>query len=145
MQPKFRIEGFFGCLILLAAIIMFSDLLFFVPNRTELGWRIARIDFRPVDFDASRFGPLRLAGAWKLTSTDERFGGVSALAIDRGQLLALTNSGVLIRFNRPRDGQRPTRHQRGSANWGPVQATAGSSAIAIPRHCCEILAGVAGG
>jgi hypothetical protein len=106
MQPKFRIQGFFGCLILLAAIIMFSDLLFFVPNRSELGWRTARIDFRPVDFDASRFGPLRLAGAFKLTSSDERFGGVSALAIDRGQLLALTDSGVLIRFNRPTDGQR---------------------------------------
>ena len=35
---------------------------------------------------------------WHLKVPDKRFGGVSALAIDRGRLLAVTDSGVAIRF-----------------------------------------------
>jgi hypothetical protein len=50
---------------------------------------------------------LQLAGAWKLTSDDKRFGGISALAIDRGQLLALSDSGVLVRFNPPSAARGP--------------------------------------
>ena len=38
-----------------------------------------------------------------MTSGDPLFGGVSALAIDRGRLLALTDSGRLVRF-RPASG-----------------------------------------
>ena len=101
VQQKFRIRDLAGGLLLIAAIAIFYNWLFYVPNRTELGWRPARLEFQPVALDPAGFGPLRLAGAWQVTSDDQRFGGVSGLAIDRGQLLALTDSGVVIRFNRP--------------------------------------------
>ena len=39
--------------------------------------------------------------AWRLTAPDPRFGGLSALAIDRGALVALTDSGVVVRFAPP--------------------------------------------
>jgi len=123
MQPKFRIRGLGGGLILLAAIGLFYDWLFWVPNRKELGWRTARLEFRPIALDSDRFGPLRLAGAWKVTSDDKRFGGVSALAVDRGQLLALTDSGVLVRFSRPAErggpGARTQLARIGELSTGP--------------------------
>ena len=71
-----------------------------LPDRTELGPRAARIILEPVSLPPTA-GPLRLAGAWKLTSADPRFGGISALAMDRGQLLAITDAGALVSFARP--------------------------------------------
>jgi hypothetical protein len=68
-----------------------------------LGWRAAGIEFAPVRLAAAEFAPLRLAGAWQLTSTDRRFGGISSLAIDGSLLVALTDSGALIRFRPGRD------------------------------------------
>ena len=38
---------------------------------------------------------------WRLTAPDRRFGGLSALAVERGALLALTDSGVVARFAPP--------------------------------------------
>lgn len=103
MQPKFSIRVFAAGLVLVAGIALFDQWLLSVPNRHELGWRDARIAFKPVRLTANAPAPLRLAGAWELTSDDPRFGGISALAIDGGRLLALTDSGVLVRF-RPRTG-----------------------------------------
>ena len=99
MQPKFSIGWLFAALALLAAIGLFDRWLATFPDRAELGSRVARIDAVPVDFDAEGFAPFRLAGAWALTSDDPRFGGVSALAIEDGRLLALSDSGVVIRFS----------------------------------------------
>ena len=102
VQPKFRNRQLAGGLLLLAAIALFDEWLGRFPNRQELGWRAARIEFEPAPLASSEFAPLRLAGAWRLSSKDPRFGGVSSLAIDGGRLVALTDSGALIRF-RPGD------------------------------------------
>ena len=98
MQPKFRIRRLAAALLLLAAIASFDVWLAHFPNRQELGWRAARIEFKPVRLDARAFAPLRPAAAWRLTSADPRFGGISSLAIDGGRLLALTDAGALVRF-----------------------------------------------
>ena len=59
----------------------------------------------PLDIRAVRLGSvdgdLRLAGAWELRSDDPRFGGISALAFDRGRFLAVTDRGAMIRFDPP--------------------------------------------
>ena len=44
--------------------------------------------------------------AWRLTAPDRRFGGLSALAVDRGALVALTDSGVVVRFAPPDANER---------------------------------------
>ena len=44
--------------------------------------------------------------AWRLSAPDRRFGGLSALAVERGALVALTDSGVVVRFAPPGAGQR---------------------------------------
>ncbi|MDQ3145171.1 MAG: esterase-like activity of phytase family protein, partial [Pseudomonadota bacterium] len=38
---------------------------------------------------------------WRLTVPEPRFGGLSALAHDEGELVALTDSGVVLRFKPP--------------------------------------------
>lgn len=45
--------------------------------------------------------PLRLAGAWELGSADPRFTGLSALAIDGGRFLAVSDRGAVMRFDLP--------------------------------------------
>ena len=44
--------------------------------------------------------------AWRLSAPDPRFGGLSALAIERGELVALTDSGVVVRFAPPGTGEQ---------------------------------------
>lgn len=41
------------------------------------------------------------AHAWRLSAQDRRFGGLSALVADGGGLTALTDSGVVVRFEPP--------------------------------------------
>lgn len=103
VQPKFSIGWAASALLLLAAIGLFDRWLATFPDRAELGWRVARIAATPVLFDAKGYAPFRLAGAWRLTSSDPRFGGISALAVENGCLLALTDSGVVIRFSPSRN------------------------------------------
>ena len=43
---------------------------------------------------------------WRLTAPDRRFGGLSALGVERGELIALTDSGVVARFAAPGAGQQ---------------------------------------
>ena len=88
-------------LVVLAA----HDLFIRLPNRIELGPRPAELQIRPVALDGAGFAPLHLVGAWRMTSDDPRFGGVSGLAVDGGELVALTDSGVVIRLPKSSAGQ----------------------------------------
>jgi hypothetical protein len=117
VQPKFRMRVLAGGLVLVAAIILAHRWFLTFPNRHELGWRDARVEFRAVRLSARGLAPFSLAGAWQLTSDDPRFGGISALAIDRGRMLALTDSGVLARFSAP--GQPPGPARIGELPDGP--------------------------
>jgi hypothetical protein len=99
VQPKFSIRWVLGALLLLATIGLFDRWLLTFPEREELGWTVARINAAQIDFDARGFAPFRFVGAWRLTSSDQRFGGISALAFDAGQLVALSDSGGIIRFS----------------------------------------------
>ena len=48
----------------------------------------------------------RNLSAWRLSAPDRRFGGLSALALEKDELIALTDSGVVVRFAPPRaDGR----------------------------------------
>ena len=100
VQPMFRKTLFFQLLVLALAVVAFEDWMDGLADREELGPRVAQIHLRPILLP-QRAGPLRLAGAWKLISTDPRFGGISALAVDGGQLLAVTDAGALVSFAKP--------------------------------------------
>lgn len=51
--------------------------------------------------ERTRLGRLLFLGGWALTSNDQRFGGVSALHVDGGEALALSDAGWRIRFPLP--------------------------------------------
>lgn len=65
--------------------------------------------------------PLQLAGAWELSTEDHRFGGLSALAIDRGRFLAVSDRGSVVRFDFP-SAPKPTVWMAdlriGPGRWG---------------------------
>lgn len=104
LQPRFRKSALAQGVGLFALVLTAASAWIGRPNRVELGWRHAKLQFAPIRIDPAGVAPLHLVGAWRLTSADPRFGGLSALAIDHGQLLALSDSGVLVRFDRPRPG-----------------------------------------
>lgn len=99
LRKRFRIGWLVAAAALLASIAVFVLLIAHLPDRTELGPRRAALVFEPVNLGSA--APLRMAGAWRVTSADPRFGGISALALEGGKFLALTDSGVLVRFAAP--------------------------------------------
>ena len=100
MQPPFRKIFVLQLLVLAMLVVGFEEWMDGLRDRTELGPKAAWIDLKPVSLPPTA-GPLRLAGAWKLTSEDPRFGGISAMAVHDRQLLAITDSGAILRFAMP--------------------------------------------
>ena len=72
-----------------------------LPNRFELGPRTLALRYQPQSVAPGSAGSFRVVGAWRLLTDDSRFGGISALAINRGRFVALTDSGVVARFPKP--------------------------------------------
>jgi hypothetical protein len=134
VQPKFSIRWAAGALVLLVAIALFDQWLTKFPDRRELGWRVAHIEREPVAFEPGAFAPFRLAGAWRLTSDDPRFGGISALAMDGDQLVALSDSGAVIHF--PPTG--------GPGRIGELPAGPGSGGFKRNRDSEALVADAAG-
>ena len=96
----FRKTGLFSSLVLAAAIVAAEA--WHRSHRRPLDLSPARVAVRyePVAIGTIA-GPARLVGAWRVRASDGRFGGVSGLAIDRGQLLALSDAGMLLWLDRP--------------------------------------------
>ena len=83
----------------LAGLVVGTHLWFTgLPDRTPAPDARAKVRFEAVQLDRHAVAPLTVAGAWRLTSTDPRMGGVSAVAVDGDSLLALSDSGVTIRL-----------------------------------------------
>ena len=93
--------------LLLAAHAAFVGL----PNRSELGPSAAVLDLGPVRIAAPPDSGFQVAAAWRVTSKDPRFGGISGLAVDRTNLVAITDAGVVVRFKKPgRDASSVRAH-----------------------------------
>ena len=98
VQPPFTKFKFFSSLSLALPIFAAAVWLKGQPNRwpgpdqTVVGRAI------PVEVGAG----LR---AWRLIVPDQRFGGLSALAVDRASLVSLSDSGVVVRFATPGEEQ----------------------------------------
>ena len=104
-----------------------------LPDREPARDAQAVVRFTPVRLDQQGFAPLRLAGAWAVTSTEPRMGGVSALAIDRGGLLALSDSGVTIRLPKPIAASGKAEFRDLPAGPGGAHFKAGRDSEALAR------------
>lgn len=65
-----------------------------------MGAASAQLDFEPVELPAAELEPLALVGAWRLRSPDRRVGGISAIAAYGDELVAVTDSGAIVRFDK---------------------------------------------
>lgn len=101
MQQRFSILTLGMALLMAVSIMAAQELFAGLPDRKPLGPAVAELRLEPVSFDQAAFAPLRLVGAWKVTSDEPRVGAVSGLAIDGGDLLAVTDTGAVIRFPMP--------------------------------------------
>ena len=88
-----------GCVPLILAILGMAHWLINQPNRSPGPDRI-------VAGEAAKVLAGKGLRAWHLTADDARFGGLSALAVQDGELIALTDSGVVVRFVPPALGSR---------------------------------------
>lgn len=120
VQPKF---SFFSglCLILLPfLLISAAQWLRSLPDRAPRTPGAAAVRFEPVRVAGA-------AGAWAVEVNDPRFGGVSALALRSGRLLALTDSGVLVDLPQPGPGGRATLRELPDGPGSPSRKSARDS------------------
>ena len=62
---------------------------------------VARVGLDPGDPARRTLGSLRFLEGWSLASADDRFGGISALHVEGGEVVAISDVGVLMRFPVP--------------------------------------------
>ena len=85
------------------------------PDPAPPGPAGATLLFQPVTLDEStparrRIGGLDYLGGWVLSSDSARFGGLSSLHVESGQVTALSDDGTLFRFALPAGrGREPVR------------------------------------
>ena len=137
MQHSFSKSRLFSGLLIAGLVVGARWHLANLPDREERADALADVRFDPVMLDPQAAAPLQIAGAWRLTSGESRLGGVSALAVDRGGLLALTDSGVVIRLDRPGVGAGRTRQVAAfhdlpaGPGWARTKAGRDSEALAL--------------
>ena len=107
MQRKFRFSAALGGILLFAAIVAADSWFKALPDRQAAPPAVAALGLEPVEISAAELAPLGLVGAWRLASSDRRFGGVSGLAVDGDQLVAITDAGVVLRFAKQLRRQLP--------------------------------------
>jgi hypothetical protein len=76
------------------------------PEPRAQGPATAILRFAPVPLDAGdprrrQIGALLYLGGWELGSDSPRFGGISALHVEGGEAIALSDAGTLFRFALP--------------------------------------------
>lgn len=84
-----------------------------------------RVVATPIPLDPEggtvRVGALRYLGGWELRSADPRFGGISAMALVPGGLLAMSDSGTAMRMAGP--GRVPESVRLAPLAAGPGRGT----------------------
>jgi hypothetical protein len=71
------------------------------PDRRVRPPAEVRFEARPLRLPDAKAGDVRLTGLWSLHAQDPRFGGLSSLALDGHRLIAISDSGVIVRMPRP--------------------------------------------
>lgn len=91
---------------LVAAFVLLATFAPLSLQRRDPPPAVSLVHFAPVALDeaapaARRLGRLVFLGGWALTSNDPRFGGISALHVEAGRVLALSDAGWRARFPLP--------------------------------------------
>ncbi len=106
-----------------------------LPSRKPAPPVTVALEVRPVLLPAVE-APLRLAGAWELEAADHRFGGLSALSLEEGRFLAVSDRGSVVRFDlpsTPRPGAWLADLRIGPGRWGRKWARDAESLARDPQ------------
>jgi len=76
------------------------------PVPAEAALTLAPVALDPDDPRRRRVGGLLFLGGWVLRSDNRRFGAISAIHVENGQVTALSDAGTLFRFPLPGGGGR---------------------------------------
>ncbi len=98
-------------LFLLAAAALLATIVEPPPPPPAAGAARASLFVQPVSLDEAdagrrRVGSLVFLRGWTLRSDDPRFGGISAMHVDGGEVTAVSDAGALLRFALPRAAGR---------------------------------------
>src|SRR4051795_1544346 len=90
----------------LLALLLLATFAPLAPQRPEPPPAVSLVWAEAVPLDPSwperrTVGRLRFLGGWRLTSNDSRFGGISAMHVEGGTVLAFSDSGWKIEFPLP--------------------------------------------
>ena len=93
-------------LFLLAAFLLLATVTWPGPERADPGPAMATLRIAPValeeeDPSRRRAGALVFLAGWALDSDEPRFGGISAMHVAGGQVTAISDAGMLLRFAVP--------------------------------------------
>ena len=95
LQQMFSKSWIFSSLALIASVFALAVWSRAQPSRVPMADATVVGLAAPIPTDSSA---IRM---WRLYAPDRRFGGLSALVTDDGELLGLTDSGVVVRFEPP--------------------------------------------
>ena len=99
LQHSFRKSWIFNVLLMTGAVLAAYTPIRELPSRRELANRTIGLNFQPIALQATE--EFRVAGAWVMTADDPRFGGLSALSVDGGRFIAVSDLGAAVRFDPP--------------------------------------------
>jgi hypothetical protein len=90
----------------LAALLLLATFAPVAPPPPDPPPAVSLVRAGPVPLDPSwpgriRLGRLAFLGGWRLASNDRRFGGLSAMKVEGGAVLAFSDAGWMIRFPLP--------------------------------------------
>ena len=134
LQRPFSKPWIFSGLLIAGLVLGTRGYVAGLPDRDKRSDAAAVVRFEPVTLDPVGAGPLRIVGAWRVTSGESRLGGVSALAIARGGFIALTDSGVVIRLPKPAAGQQVASFHDLPSGPGWAGSKAGRDSEGLARN-----------
>ena len=127
-------------LFLLAAFVLLATFAPLGLQRRDPPPAVSLVQFDPVPLDEAapesrRLGRLVFLGGWALTSNDPRFGGISALHVEAGRVLALSDAGWRASFPLPA-GRGPVRAEVAmmAAGPGPAEEKANRDVESLAAH-----------
>ena len=134
LQQRFMKSLVFNGLIMAAVVVSAYQLIRDLPDRQPMASINMPLAYNMVELPPAE-RPLRLVNAWILETRDPRFGGLSALSIDDGEFLALSDRGAVFRFARP-DSARPMASisdlRKGPGSFGSYRTRDAESLVRDP-------------
>ncbi len=117
MQQKFRFAAALASLALFVIVVAADAVIGLLPDRKARPPALAAVAFESIELPAADFAPLTLVGAWRLTSTEPRVGGISGLGLEADEVVAISDAGFVLRF--PRGFRARTEVQVADLPAGP--------------------------